>query len=66
MAKKLIIGILIVVLFAVVGYGFFWLRYFLATEESNKETVRAKCDEGIAEAFTGTIFKLKGMSQMTL
>jgi len=58
MTKKLIVGLLIVGLLPASYYGLFWLQYYWAMEKSNRETVRAKCEEGIEQNFSGTIEKI--------
>ena len=59
MNKKIVIGLLVIAGLVTIGYGQFWLRYYWATEESNKETTQTKCNDGIGEEFTGTIKKIE-------
>ncbi|MBS1507049.1 MAG: hypothetical protein JSS79_10425 [Bacteroidetes bacterium] len=59
MTKKWTIGFSVIVLCVVVYYGQFWIRYYLATEKSNKEAGEAKCKDGIADEFSGTIEKVQ-------
>jgi len=58
MTKKLIVGLSIVGLLLASYYGLFWLQYYWALEKSNRETVRAKCEKGVEQGFSGTIDKI--------